>query len=417
MSFKLINYINFVIDFVTEPWNFGRPTCVCEFCGALHWYEERNEKSKKTKHPRFSMCCMEGRVHLPLIKSPPHLLQELLDYSGNSTTKAFRRNIRIYNAAFAFTSMGGKVDHEINKHGGPYVFRINGQIYHLHGSLTPADGQKPKFAQLYIYDTDNEVSNRLGFAKCDDGNNSLQEEVVRDILHMLDEHNSLVKSYRMARDKYRENTLQEFKLRLIGSRSTNGRQNNLPSCSEVAALLVEQHLHEDSHRDIIVEHRKIGLQRITELHPKFMALQYPLLFPYGEDGYTNGLSHQNPETGKTYKRQTVTMRQYYAFRIQQRAQEGQTLLRGGRLFQQYLVDSYACIEEGRLNWIKKNQKQLRVELYSGLRDALNQGDVTTDSIGRMTILPSTYTGGPRYRVQNYQVNYHYAIFLSKKKLP
>lgn len=74
------------------------------------------------------------------------------------------------------------------------------------------------------------------------------------------------------------------------------------------------------------------------------------------------------------------------------------------MFQQYIVDAYACIEEGRMNWIRNNQKQLRAELYSGLRDAINQGDVMTNSIGKMTILPSTYIGGPRYRVQNYQVN-------------
>lgn len=320
--------------------------------------------------------------------------------------------------------MGGKVDHEINKHGGPYVFRINGQTYHLLGSLCPEDGEKPKFAQLYIHDTENEVSNRLGFIQNDRENNSLQEELVRDILHMLDEHNVLVQSFRMARDKYRNHGVQELKLRLIGNRLTEGRQYNLPSCSEVAALLVEQHSNEESHRDIIVEHKTTGLQRITELHPSFMALQYPLLFPYGEDGYRMGISHRNPETGRCYKQQTVTMRQYYAFRLQQRQGEAQTLLWGGRLFQQYLVDAFACIEEVRINWIRKNQKQLRAELYNGLRDAINQGDVMAASVGRMTILPSTYTGGPRYRVQNYQVNnectmnfYSYIKYISDQNMP
>ncbi|XP_073224868.1 uncharacterized protein [Cicer arietinum] len=133
-----------------------------------------------------------------------------------------------------------------------------------------------------------------------------------------------------------------------------------------------------------------------------MALQYPLLFPYGEDGYRIGISHRNPETGICYKRKTVTMRQYYSFRLQQRAGEAQTLLRSGRLFQQYMVDTYASIEEVRINWIRKNQKQLHAELYNGLRDAINQGNVMTNSVGRMTILPLSYTGGPRYRVQNYQ---------------
>ena len=38
------------------------------------------------------------------------------------------------------------------------------------------------------------------------------------------------------------------------------------------------------------------------------------------------------------------MREYYAFRIQQRLSEGNTLISGGRLFQQFIVDAYCCIE-------------------------------------------------------------------------
>ena len=41
---------------------------------------------------------------------------------------------------------------------------------------------------------------------------------------------------------------------------------------------------------------------------------------------------------------TVMMREYYAFRIQQRLSEGNTLISGGRLFQQFIVDAYCCIE-------------------------------------------------------------------------
>nr|GEU39883.1 uncharacterized mitochondrial protein AtMg00810-like [Tanacetum cinerariifolium] len=37
-------------------------------------------------------------------------------------------------------------------------------------------------------------------------------------------------------------------------------------------------------RDIVVDNKDEGPERISELHPSYMALQYPLLFPYGEDG-------------------------------------------------------------------------------------------------------------------------------------
>lgn len=58
---------------------------------------------------------------------------------------------------FSFTSMDGKVDHSFNSGRGPYCFRLHGQNYHTLGSLLPVNGQSPKFSQLYIVDTENEV--------------------------------------------------------------------------------------------------------------------------------------------------------------------------------------------------------------------------------------------------------------------
>jgi hypothetical protein len=31
----------FFIASIVETWNYGCPMCVCEFCGALNWYEKR----------------------------------------------------------------------------------------------------------------------------------------------------------------------------------------------------------------------------------------------------------------------------------------------------------------------------------------------------------------------------------------
>ena len=70
------------------------------------------------------------------------------------------KNIRRYNSMFSFTSMGGKIDSSINRGNAPYIFRLGGQNYHSIGSLLPAKGSEPKFSQLYIYDTDNEITNR-----------------------------------------------------------------------------------------------------------------------------------------------------------------------------------------------------------------------------------------------------------------
>jgi hypothetical protein len=53
------------------------------------------------------------------------------------------------------------MDKEINKGHGPYVFCMHGQNYHHIGSLIPEEGNKPRWAQLYIYDTEHEVENRI----------------------------------------------------------------------------------------------------------------------------------------------------------------------------------------------------------------------------------------------------------------
>ena len=62
---------------------------------------------------------------------------------------------------FAFTSTGIKFDKTIGHSRGPPTIRIQGQPYHRIGSLLPMPGKEPKFAQLYIYETENEVQNRI----------------------------------------------------------------------------------------------------------------------------------------------------------------------------------------------------------------------------------------------------------------
>nr|CAD1844330.1 unnamed protein product [Ananas comosus var. bracteatus] len=145
-----------------------------------------------------------------------------------------------------------------------------------------------------------------------------------------------------------------------------------------------------------------GLKRITDLHPSFMAMQYPILFPYGEDGFRLGIKYNEHSRRKVACRKNVTMREFYAYRIQNRISEGKTLIKGGKLFQQYLVDAFSCVEEERLDYIRRNQADLRSEIYKGIRDAVVAGDVDGNVIGKKIILPSSFTAGPRYMIQNYQ---------------
>ncbi|XP_058745744.1 uncharacterized protein LOC131618568 [Vicia villosa] len=144
-----------------EYYDIGDPLFECRYCSALMWYQERMEKHKHSANPKYSLCCGNGKVELPFLKTPPPDLTKLLFDHDSLISRKFQQQIRVYNMMFAFTSPGAKLDNKYNNGCGPPTIRIQGQSCHQIGSLLPAQGQKPKFAQLYVYGTENEVENRM----------------------------------------------------------------------------------------------------------------------------------------------------------------------------------------------------------------------------------------------------------------
>ncbi|XP_022019218.1 uncharacterized protein LOC110919252 [Helianthus annuus] len=321
----------------------GDQSLTCGLCFAKLWPTEGGKGRITLQKQTYSLCCGYGKVDLPEYKdSDPsyQMLFRCLDHES----KFFLKNIRRYHSMFSFTSMGGKVDTKINKGNAPFVYRIIGQNAHSMGSLLPKHGAQPKFSQLYIYDTENELANReLLFSdsssKASLRAKELDVKFIKFITNMLDSTNMLVKTYRMVRDHLHENPNVTLKLRIISQRDRDGRTYNLPTCSEVAALIVDEPDLKIESRDIIVEKRSGDLKRISELHPSYLALQYPILFPYGDDGYRINIPHRDfgPNTKKT--RPTCTMREFFAFRIQDRHNKFSLILNARRLFQQFLVDA------------------------------------------------------------------------------
>ena len=73
------------------------------------------------------------------------------------------------------------------------------------------------------------------------------------------------------------------------------------------------------------------------------------------------------------------------------------ILFGRSLRKQYMVDQFAKVELNRLNYIKTHQKDLRAELYSGAKDAIQQdSNKDLNKVGKRFILPSSVTGSDRY---------------------
>jgi hypothetical protein len=170
---------------------------------------------------------------------------------------------------------------------------------------------------------------------------------------MLDDNNVFAKTFRMAWDRFKEDDYHDYTLKLIEKQNKSGT-HNLPSASEVAALIVRDPNEQTETRDIIIDFKDMGPQRISDIHPKLMSLQYPLLFPYGEDGFTLDIPYR---CNQEKKRKNITMLEYNAYYLFQQPNESMLLLMSGRLSMQYWVDVYTCIELNRSNWMDKAESR------------------------------------------------------------
>ena len=106
-----------------------------------------------------------GNLQLPFLKNPPMFLQQLLCDDESHKNRNYQQYIRAYNMMFTFHSPGAKIYTSLLKGKGPTIYKIHGQSCHLIGSLLPMAGKPPQFSQLYIYDTKNEIENRIGASR------------------------------------------------------------------------------------------------------------------------------------------------------------------------------------------------------------------------------------------------------------
>ncbi|KAJ3708378.1 hypothetical protein LUZ61_012083 [Rhynchospora tenuis] len=383
--------------------DFGDPDQVCSDCHALFWYQERSGSSSETWNAVYNLCCRNGRVSLPPIEDPPEPLRTLLDPSNGPDSVHFLANIRTYNSMFAFTSNGVRIDQQINRSAGPYVFRVSGQICHRIGSLVPAEGDRPSYAQLYFYDTANEIQNRIASLPGDSPANRPREHIVRQIRDMLDRYNPIVQAFRGLQNRLASRLGDDFRIRISSSRRRDTPQYTAPAADEVVGLVVGDFDEDHSRRDIVVQSRGGRLERINALHKKYFALQYPLILTRGENSYTEDIEYDTSAASSSrVQRPHVTMLEYYRYRLHFRTGEWLALFRSGRLFQQICVDMYACIEDARLNYLYHNQDNLRIDTMKNIRAAVLQGDMFGYQVGKRFILPASFVGGPRYLFHNYQ---------------
>ena len=154
------------------------------------------------------------------------------------------------------------------------------------GSLLPCPGESPKFAQIYLYNNDaNQVERRMSLFSGD----GLDVLIVRALQAMMHRYNPYYAIWKTAQARLLE--MQEvvtIRIKTIDAPSSHDhRRYNHLTADEIAVIMPGTGEDDRTEtRDIIIE--QIGtkrLQRISELHPAYLPLRYPLLFPHGEHGW------------------------------------------------------------------------------------------------------------------------------------
>lgn len=97
----------------------------------------------------------------------------------------------------------------------------------------------------------------------------------------------------------------------------------------------------------------------------------------------------------------VSVREYYAYKLQIRKNDKSFLLCFGRLLQQYIVDNYVKLETQRLDFFRSQQQEIRKEFLQGVVDAMASGETEGSRVGQRIVLPSSFIGGPRNMRQKY----------------
>ncbi|PWA86514.1 Retrotransposon-like protein [Artemisia annua] len=114
-----------------------------------------------------------------------------------------------------------------------------------------------------------------------------------------------------ARDKLLEADIPNFQIRLFGVAGSN--QYELPTADTIGAIVYEGGPESVTDYDVVIERHSREPESVNKLHPTYMALQFPLLFVFGEEGYHLNLTLRNTEFPDLQQQKKMTIKQYYAY--------------------------------------------------------------------------------------------------------
>jgi len=321
----------------------------CYECKALHFTSESSNfktiydvNGGIARVKTFTKCCKNGQIKLDEL---PHYPEPFLTWMKNedAMAKNFMENIRAVNSSFAFASMGANIKPPPGY--GPYCFRIHGQIYHRASTLHPPAGNDRQYGQLYILDTEQANAERANHSS----NGAIDSSVFQLIADFMERNNPITQAYKMLYQVEQESIheaqangiqVKEVTMAIVHDRKSDPRRHNAATANEVAVVFTNKDGLPPTNWDLLIhakcapDDQSKGMQRIDVTHKNLEALTYPILFPYGDQGWGVDLLRN-----KTGTRSRISQMEYYSYRLAIR-ENFNALLSAGKLTQQYFVDAY-----------------------------------------------------------------------------
>ncbi|KAL7448797.1 hypothetical protein ACHAWC_000934, partial [Mediolabrus comicus] len=288
----------------------GKMDKKCYYCKARGFGGEVQNKIEGDDLVDFgSLCCKSGQVKGIREYNLPPQLEKLYTDQQDEDAKRFRKKSRLFNNGMAMCSVAAEKGwkNRCNNNKTDCMLTASGQLYRRIGPLQPKQGENPKCVQCFFYGPEEAAKHRAfnSFG----GQKKTRRESLMDKRIFAKLHNILIG----AKNKYIETFLgvkeyiqkmnlkekvRDIVLALHANESTDtliheGRLN-APRVKEVA-LLMPNELSASQERFLAFNYATpedcAGLQFIPDFHRSYDALQYPLIFPDGQDGWHFNLDH------------------------------------------------------------------------------------------------------------------------------
>jgi hypothetical protein len=269
------------------------------------------------------------------------------------------------------------------------TFCLGGKTFHRIGSLRPAAGQHPAFAQIYVLDVEQAAERRMEVMG---GREASVRSHHLTLLHsLLLLHNPRVQQFVQAAHSDVPHLVW--------------RCSDDISAMQIGTMIAEP----GEKRDIVVRRHSDGqLQFLHDGHPLYHPLAYPLLFPLGTSGWHENLEVTSADYSQCRKVSLTEWGRYYMMHRDQPTHWQKC----ERLAAEFYCDIWAQVESRNAQFHRSPKQQAK---YRGCRvaafeDQLSSG-VPASDIGQPVIrLPSSFVGSARF----YQQLYLDAMALPKK---